>query len=132
MSAGTYVSFNIDLRAEPRDCGRKDFRLAADMANRMVMVLVGVERTTGGRVWRIICCRRRGLCLSMASAAFLVLGAITVAQRGTWIDEKGRMTRQGACRDTRGSEKSDEFTPGARSTQIFPHRRRAHKCQKWR
>ena len=52
--------------------------------------------------------------------------------KGACIDEMGRMTRQVACRDTRGSEKSDEFTPGARSTQIFPHRRRAHKCQKWR
>ena len=80
MSAGTHVSFNIDLRAEPRDCGRKDFRLAADMANRMVMVLVGVERTTGGRVCRIICCRL-GRCLSMASADLFVLGAILGAQR---------------------------------------------------
>ena len=131
MSAGTHVSFNIDLRAEPRDCGRKDFRLAADMANRMGMVLVGGERTTGGRVCRIICCRL-GRCLSMASADLFVLGAILGAQRDACIDETGGMTRQVACRDTRGSEKSDEFTPGARSTQIFPHRRRAHKCQKWR
>ena len=80
------------------------------MVKRTVIALVGVEKTMGGIVWSIICLGRR---LSMASTACFVLGAILGGQQD---DKTGTMTRQGACRDTRGGKRSDNFrfSPRAR------------------
>ena len=49
--------------------------VAEDMVKRTVMAFVGAERTTGGRVWRIIYCSL-GRRLPISGAACSVLGAI--------------------------------------------------------
>ncbi len=61
-----------------------------DMANRIATVLVGVEITKVGRVWRNICGGHLDRRLSMLSLASVFLGAISGAQWKTCVDKNGQ------------------------------------------
>ena len=94
------------------------FKADVAIANRKVTVLLGVERTSGGRVRRIIW-GRLGYTLSMASSESFVRGAILGAQKEKSVDETRIMTR-----GVEYTRRRVHFTPGNRS-----HRTNGASCR---